>query len=299
MVKIPGNKTQKHLDMKLYPINITNFKIDGGSMFGVIPKVLWNRVNPADENNLCNWAIRSLLAVTGDRVILIDNGYGDKQDEKFFSHVYLNGGDGLEGALKKAGFSFSDVTDMVLTHLHADHCGGGVKRKESGNGYELTFPNATYWVSRSQWELAINPNLREAGAYFDENLLPMIESGHLRFIEEEQELYPGFSVRIMNGHTPGQIIPVVDYKNTKIVFTADLIPSTAHIPVVWNMSYDTQPLITMVEKQKFLEECLEKKYILFFQHDLLTECCTLQMTPKGIRADKKFNFSNISDYLSA
>jgi glyoxylase-like metal-dependent hydrolase (beta-lactamase superfamily II) len=285
--------------MQLYPINITNFKIDGGAMFGVIPKVLWNRVYPADENNLCNWAIRSLLAVTGDRVILVDNGYGDKQDEKFFSHVYLNGGDGLEGGLKKAGYSLADVTDVVLTHLHADHCGGGVKRKASGTGYELTFPNANYWVSLAQWELAVNPNVREADAFFEENLLPMMDSGHLRFIDEETELYPGFSLRIMNGHTPGQIIPIVDYKNTKIVFTADLIPSTAHIPIVWNMSYDTNPLITMEEKKKFLEECLKNNYILFFQHDLYAECCTLQMTPKGIRANKKFSFSDLSANLPA
>ena len=283
--------------MKIFPINITNFKIDGGAMFGVIPKVLWNRVYPADENNLCNWAIRSILAITGDRVILVDNGYGDKQDEKFFSHVYLNGGDGLEGGLKKAGYSLADVTDVVLTHLHADHCGGGVKRKTSGTGYELTFPNANYWVSLAQWELAVNPNVREADAFLEENLLPMMDSGHLRFIDEETELYPGFSIRIMNGHTPGQIIPIMDYKNTKIVFTADLIPSTAHIPVVWNMSYDTNPLITMEEKKRFLEECLKNSWILFFQHDLYAECCTLHMTPKGIRADKKFSFSDISANL--
>ena len=285
--------------MKIFPINITNFKIDGGAMFGVIPKVLWNRVYPADENNLCNWAIRSLLAVTGDRVILIDNGYGDKQDEKFFSHVYLNGGDGLEGGLKKAGYSLADVTDVVLTHLHADHCGGGVKRKVSGTGFELTFPNANYWVSLAQWELAVNPNIREADAFLEENLLPMMDSGHLRFIDEETELYPGFSLRIMNGHTPGQIIPIVDYEDTKIVFTADLIPSTAHIPIVWNMSYDTNPLITMEEKNEFLEECLKNNYILFFQHDLYNECCTLHMTPKGIRADKKFSFSDIAANLPA
>ena len=283
--------------MKLYPINITNFKIDGGAMFGVIPKVLWSRVCDSDDNNLCNWALRSLLADTGKRVILIDNGYGDKQNDKFFSHIHLNGGDGLEGALRKAGYEFEDVTDVVLTHLHADHCGGGIKRNLEGKGFELTFPNAIYWVSRAQWELALNPNIREADAFLEENLIPMMNSGHLRFIDEETELYPGFSLRIVNGHTPGQIIPVIDYNGTTLVFVADLIPSTAHIPIVWNMSYDTNPLITMDEKRNFLDECFEKNYILFFQHDMSTECCTLKKTPKGIRADKKFNLSDLSKYI--
>jgi len=279
--------------MKIHPIHITNFKIDGGAMFGVIPKVLWNRVYPADGNNLCNWALRSILVDTEGRVILVDNGYGDKQDDKFFSHVHLNGGDGLEGALKKAGYDFEDITDVLLTHLHADHCGGGVKRNANLSGFELTFPNAIYWVSLAQWELAVNPNIREADAFLEENLLPMMDSGHLKFIDEETELYPGISLRIMNGHTPGQIIPVIDYNGKIIVYAADLIPSTAHIPLVWNMSYDTNPLITMDEKKKLLEECLEKKYFLFFQHDIQTQCCTLQQTQKGIRADKKFDFSEI------
>jgi glyoxylase-like metal-dependent hydrolase (beta-lactamase superfamily II) len=285
------------MQMKLYPIHITNFKIDGGAMFGVVPKVLWSRVYPADENNLCNWALRSLLVDTGERVILIDNGYGEKQDQKFFSHVHLNGGDGLEGALKKAGYKFRDITDVLLTHLHADHCGGGVNRIKDSLGFELTFPNAIYWVSLAQWELAVNPNIREADAFLEENLLPMMDSGHLRFIDEETELYPGFSLRIMNGHTPGQLIPFVDYKGTRLVFTADLIPSTAHLPLVWNMSYDTSPLVTIEEKKGFLEECLEKNYILFFQHDLNTECCTLQKTHKGIRAENKFKFSDISGFI--
>jgi glyoxylase-like metal-dependent hydrolase (beta-lactamase superfamily II) len=265
----------------------------------VVPKVLWSRVYPADENNLCNWALRSLLVDTGERIILIDNGYGDKQDPKFFSRVHLNGGDGLEGALNKAGYRFGDITDVLLTHLHADHCGGGVKMNEARPGFELTFPNAIYWVSLAQWELAVNPNIREADAFLEENLFPMMDSGHLRFIDEETELYPGFSIRIVNGHTPGQIIPVVDYNGTTLVFVADLIPSTAHVPLVWNMSYDTNPLITIDEKKKILEESLEKKFILFFQHDLYTECCTLHQTPKGIRADKKFNSSDISNYISS
>ncbi len=229
--------------MKLFPIHISNFMIDGGAMFGVVPKALWQRKYPADENNLCNWALRSLLADTGERLILVDNGYGDKQDEKFFSHVHLNGGYGLEGALSRAGYRPDQVTDMVLTHLHSDHCGGGVKWNSDRTSYELSFPNATYWVSRRQWDWAIDPNVREADAYLDENLLPMQESGQLRFVEDSPfELAPGFSLRMYNGHTDGQLIPFIQYQGRTLVFTADLIPSLAHVPLKYNMSYDIHPL---------------------------------------------------------
>jgi len=275
--------------MKLFPIHITNFKIDGGAMFGVVPKVLWSKKYPADENNLCNWALRSLLIDTGERVILIDNGYGDKQDEKFFSHVYLNGGDGLEGALKKAGYSFDDVTDMVLTHLHTDHCGGGVKWNNDKTAYELTFKNATYWVSKPQWEWAMNANKQEKAAFLDENLLPMQESGKLRFIEGNTELYPGISLRLYNGHTVGQIIPFISTEEKTLVFVADLIPSTAHIPLVWNMAYDVYPMETLKEKEEFLDEAAENNYTLFFQHDLYNECATVHKTDKGVRVKETFN----------
>jgi len=273
--------------MKIYPVHITNFKIDGGAMFGVVPKTMWQRVMPADENNLCNWAIRSMLIDTGTRVILVDNGYGDKQDEKFFRYVYLNGGDGLIGGLAKAGYKPEDVTDMVLTHLHSDHCGGGVKRGSGGTGYELVFPNAEYIVSRRQWEWAINPNIREADAYLEENLLPMRDSGRLRLIDGPMQLCEGVELRIVSGHTPGQIIPVVDFNGRKVVFTADLIPSSAHIPLLWNMSYEIDPLLTIAEKTALLEEAVDNDYVLMFQHDLETECCTVERTPKGIRAGKK------------
>ncbi len=273
--------------MKIYPVHITNFKIDGGAMFGVVPKTMWQRVMPADENNLCNWAIRSMLIDTGTRVILVDNGYGDKQDEKFFRYVYLNGGDGLIGGLAKAGYKPEDVTDMVLTHLHSDHCGGGVKRGSGGTGYELVFPNAEYIVSRRQWEWAINPNIREADAYLGENLLPMRDSGRLRLIDGPMQLCEGVELRIVSGHTPGQIIPVADFNGRKVVFTADLIPSTAHIPLLWNMSYEIDPLLTIAEKTALLEEAVENDYVLMFQHDLETECCTVERTPKGVRAGKK------------
>ncbi len=283
--------------MKIYPVHITNFKIDGGAMFGVVPKALWQRVVPADENNRCDWAIRSLLIDTGSRVILVDNGYGDKQDEKFFSHVYLHGGDGLIGGLAKAGYRPEDVTDMVLTHLHSDHCGGGVRRSPDGTGYELVFPNADYIVSRRQWEWAMNPNLREADAYLEENLIPMRDSGRLKLIDGAMQLCDGVELRIVSGHTPGQIIPVVDLGDRKLVFAADLIPSAAHIPLLWNMSYDIDQLLTISEKSALLAEALAGNYVLMFQHDLTTECCTVVDTPKGIRAGKKLraqgNFSTL------
>jgi glyoxylase-like metal-dependent hydrolase (beta-lactamase superfamily II) len=277
--------------MKLYPIHITNFKIDGGSMFGVIPKVLWNKKYPADENNLCNWALRSLLIDTGDRVILIDNGYGDKQDEKFFSHVYLNGGNGLEGALKKNGYSFDDVTDIILTHLHADHCGGGVKYNSDKSGFELTFKNANYWVSKPHWEWAMKPNKQEGAAFLEENLKPMFDSGQLKFVEQDIELYPGINLRLYNGHTVGQIIPFINAGKETIVFVADLIPSTAHIPLVWNMAYDVYPMKMLEEKEDFLNEAADKNYTLFFQHDLYNECAKVHNTEKGVRVKESFTLN--------
>ncbi|MBI9055365.1 MAG: MBL fold metallo-hydrolase [Bacteroidales bacterium] len=277
--------------MKLYPIHITNFKIDGGSMFGVVPKFLWNKKYPADENNLCNWALRSLLIDTGDRVILIDNGYGDKQDEKFFSHVYLNGGNGLEGALKKNGYSFDDVTDIILTHLHADHCGGGVKYNSDKSGFELTFKNANYWVSKPHWEWAMKPNKQEGAAFLEENLKPMFDSGQLKFVEQDIELYPGINLRLYNGHTVGQIIPFINTGKETIVFMADLIPSTAHIPLVWNMAYDVYPMKMLQEKEDFLNEAADKNYTLFFQHDLYNECAKVHKTEKGVRVKKSFTLN--------
>ncbi len=273
-------------ETKVFPIHISNFKLDGGAMFGVVPKSIWQRYYPADEKNLCNWALRSLLVDNGEQRILIDNGCGDKQNEKFFSFLQLNGGDGLEGGLNKHGYNPEDITDMVLTHLHFDHCGGGVKRSKNGNGFELTFPNATYWVSRRQWEWAMNPNKREKDSYLEENLLPMMDSGRLKFIEEEGELFPGFEVRIFNGHTEGQVIPIVSYKDKKLVYSADLCPSTVHIPAHYNMSFDVRPLISMKEKEEFMQEAYENGYILFFEHDLYHECSTLEKTNRGIRAGK-------------
>ncbi len=279
--------------MKLQLFNISNFKVDGGAMFGVVPKVLWSRVYSSDENNLIVLTLRSLVIETDEHVILVDTGWGDKQDEKFFRHVYLHGGEGLTEGLNRRGYKPEDITDVVLTHLHADHCGGGVKRNEGGTGYELTFPEATYHVSRTQWEWAVKNNVREADSFLDENIIPIMDSGHLNLVDEEGELFPGFSVRICYGHTPGLIIPVIKYKDKTLVYTGDLIPTVAHIPVIWNMSYDIGSLKTIEEKEKILEEALDGGYILVFQHDEHVECCTLEMTPKGIRAKEKFDFKEI------
>jgi len=279
--------------MKIHLFNIANFLVDGGAMFGVVPKALWSRVYPSDENNLIVLPLRSMIVEEGNHVILVDTGWGDKQDEKFFRHVHLHGGEGLINGLKTRGFDPEDITDVVLTHLHADHCGGSVMKKKDGSGFEMVFPEAVYHVSRTQWEWASKNNLREADAFLEENILPIAQSGRLNLVDDENELFPGFSVKIFYGHTPGLMIPVIKYKDKTLVYTGDLIPTTAHLPLIWNMSYDIESLKTIEEKNNLLNEALENNYILVFQHDNYTECCTLQMTPKGIRGDKKMSFSDI------
>jgi glyoxylase-like metal-dependent hydrolase (beta-lactamase superfamily II) len=280
--------------MKIDLFNIASFKVDGGAMFGVVPKVLWSRVYAADENNLISLPLRSLIIETGDRVILVDTGWGDKQDEKFFRHVHLHGGEGLIQGLKNRGYKPEDITDVFLTHLHADHCGGGVRKSETGKGFELTFPEATYHVNRTQWEWAVKNNLREADSFLEENILPIEQSGHLNLVDEEEELFPGFSVLFCYGHTPGLMIPVIRYNDKTLVYTGDLIPTSAHIPLIWNMSYDIESLKSIDEKLKLLNKALEENYILVFQHDKDVECCNLEMTQKGIKAKEKFLFSEIS-----
>ena len=279
--------------MKLHLFNISNFRTDGGAMFGVVPKILWSRVYTSDKNNLIVLTLRSLIVETDGHVILVDTGWGDKQDEKFFRHIHMHNGEGLIEGLKIRGYEPEDITDVVLTHLHADHCGGGVKRDATGKGYELTFPNATYHVSRIQWEWAVKNNLREADSFLEENILPIKESRHLSFVERDGELFPGFSVKICYGHTPGLMIPYIIYKNRTLVYAGDLIPTIAHLPLIWNMSYDIESLKTIEEKDKLLKEALEGNYILVFQHDEKYECCTLEMTPKGIRAKERLGFSEI------
>ena len=280
--------------MKLNLFNISNFKVDGGAMFGVIPKTLWSRVYPSDENNLIVLTLNSLVAETDGHVILVDTGWGDKQDDKFFRHVHLHGGEGLIAGLKSKGYSPEDITDVVLTHLHADHCGGSVRNKPGGTGYGLVFPEAMHHVSRVQYEWASANNIREADAFLEENILPLAQSGRLNLVDEEGELFKDFSVRICYGHTPGLMIPVMDYNGKKLVYTGDLIPTMAHIPLIWNMSYDIESLKTIEEKKSILQEALDGNYILVFQHDAHFECCTLEMTAKGIRAKDKFSFNEIS-----
>lgn len=265
-------------------------------MFGVVPKVLWNRVYPADENNLIPLALKSLVVEVDGRIILIDNGIGNKQDEKFMSHVYAFGGEGLVEGLAKSGYKPNDITDVILTHLHYDHCGGGVYRDSDGT-FRLTFPNAQYHVSRAQWEWAINPNSREADAYLSENLLPMKELGVLNLIEREGEFYHGIELRFFNGHTRGQIIPIITYKGWKLVFTADLFPFRAHLPLPWIMSYDVEPLKTLAEKEQFLRESLDGNYIFIYQHDYYADCSGVQITPKGIRATEGFSFDELVQQL--
>jgi glyoxylase-like metal-dependent hydrolase (beta-lactamase superfamily II) len=279
--------------MKLHLFNIANFKVDGGAMFGVVPKALWSRVYPSDENNLIVLSLRSLIVETGGHVILVDTGWGDKQDEKFFRHVYQHGGEGLIEGLGKRGYRKEDITDVFLTHLHADHCGGGVIRNSEGS-YGLTFPNATYHVSKKQWEWAVKNNPREEDAFLEENIRPIGESGHLNLVESEEELFPGFSIMMCYGHTPGLMIPVIRNEGKTLVYTGDLIPTAAHIPLIWNMSYDIESLRTIEEKERILQKALNDEYTLVFQHDEKIECCDVGMTPKGIRLKNKFSFQEAS-----
>ncbi|MCK9449682.1 MAG: MBL fold metallo-hydrolase [Bacteroidales bacterium] len=269
--------------MKLYPIETGNFKLDGGAMFGVVPKVLWQKVYPADENNLCNWAMRCLLVVDGDRRILIDNGIGSKQDENWLRHYYLNGDDSLEKSLAAAGYKPEDITDMVLTHMHFDHCGGSVNWNADKTGFELGFPNANYWTSRQQYEWATHPNRREEASFLKENILPIKESGKLNLIDKEGEYIPNITFKLFEGHTAGQLIPHINYHGRTVVFMADLLPSTAHVPMPWIMAYDTRPLETLKDKERFFREALADDYVLFLEHDLYHEACTLEQTPKGAR----------------
>lgn len=279
--------------MKLHLFNIASFRVDGGAMFGVVPKVLWSGVYPADEQNLINMALNTLIVETDGHVVLVDTGWGDKQDEKFFRHTWIHGGEGLIEGLAKRGYKPENITDVVLTHLHADHCGGGAVKRKSGYGYDLTFPAATYHVSRTQWEWGVKNNIREEDSFLEENILPLSQGGHLNLVDEECELFSDFAIRICYGHTPGLMIPVIRYNDKTIVFAGDLIPTVAHIPLIWNMSYDVEPLKTIEEKSNILNEGLKGDYVFVFQHDENVECCTLEMTPKGIRAGRKFGFSEI------
>ena len=279
--------------MQLYTIDTGYFKLDGGAMFGVVPKVLWSRTNPADENNLCPWAMRSLLIEDGDRLILIDNGIGDKQDDKFLKHYYLHGDVNLHSSLSKHGFSADDVTDVFLTHLHFDHCGGSVKWNKDKTGFEMAFKNAKYWTNKKHWQWATVPNDREKASFLKDNIIPIKESGHLNFVEQEKNIFNNFDALFVNGHTESQMIPHITYKDKTIVFAADLLPSSGHIPLPYVMGYDTKPLVTLTEKEKFLNEAAEREYIIFLQHDNYSECCSLQKTEEGVRLKDTFSLSEI------
>ncbi len=275
--------------MKLHSIETEYFKLDGGAMFGVVPKVIWNKLNPADENNLCSWAMRCMLIEDGDRKILVDTGIGDKQDAKFLGHYHLHGEHTLLKSLAEKGFSPEDITDVFLTHLHFDHCGGSVKRNDQG---ELVpaFPNAVYWSNESHWDTATRPNAREKASFLRENILPIRESGQLQFIPEVQDtaFTANIRVRFSYGHTKAMMYPLITYHDKTIVYMADVLPSTAHIPLPYVMAYDMFPLTTLEEKKAFLEEAEAKQYVLFFEHDPVHECCVLIKTDRGIRAGETF-----------
>ncbi|MGZ5280659.1 MAG: MBL fold metallo-hydrolase [Bacteroidia bacterium] len=273
--------------MKLYTIDTGFFKLDGGAMFGVVPKSMWNKVNPADENNMCNWAMRCLLIDDGNDLILIDNGMGNKQDDKFFSYYYLNGDDTLEKSLAKHGFRPEDITHNLLTHLHFDHCGGGIKWNKDRTGYEAFFPNALYVTGKQQWDLAMKPNPREKASFLKENLLPMQEMGILQLTEKEDNILPNISVKYVHGHTEGMLIPHINYKGRTIVYMADLMPAHFYTSAAWVMAYDTQPLLSMQEKPAFLNAAAENDHILFFEHDPFIECATIEKTEKGFKIKDK------------
>lgn len=273
--------------MKLHSINTGLFKLDGGAMFGVVPKSIWQKSNPADENNMCTWAMRLLLIEDGKRLTLVDTGIGNKQSEKFFSHYHLHGGDTLDNSLQSLGFHRDDITDVFLTHLHFDHCGGAIEYNSSKDGFRPAFKNASFWSNERHWEWATKPNSREKASFLSENILPIQESGQLKFIErtgdfkENSEL--GFDILFVDGHTDSMMVPHINYKGKTICYMADLLPSTGHIPLPYVMGYDTRPLITMEEKSKFLNTAAEKEFVLMLEHDSVNECCTLQTTDKGIR----------------
>lgn len=279
--------------MKLHSINAGYFKLDGGAMFGVVPKSIWNKTNPADSNNMIDMAMRCLLVEYGDRLVLIDNGIGDKQDVKFFGYYYLHGDDTLQKSLAKAGFGLDDITDVFLSHLHFDHCGGSIVRNKSGDGFHPAFPNAVYWSNEEHWNWATNPNAREKASFLKENILPIQESGQLRFTKADAELFPGFRVKFFNGHTDAMMIPHIQYRGRTLVYMADLLPTTGHIPVPYVMAYDTRPLLTLDEKSKFMEDAASHDYVLFLEHDPKQECCTVEKTEKGIRFKEAFPLISI------
>ena len=290
----------KKTTMQLYTINTGYFKLDGGAMFGVVPKSIWNKINPADENNLCDWALRCMLIEDEGRLILVDTGNGDKQDAKFFGHYHLHGDDTLEKSLNIHGFHPDDITDVFLTHLHFDHCGGAIKR--AGDQLVPAFKNAKYWSNAAHWDWAVYPNAREKASFLKENILPIKERGQLEMVEVnggingqlgKTRFTDNIAVRFVSGHTESMMLPQIQYKGRTVVYMADLLPSQGHIPLPYVMGYDMFPLTTLNEKTSFLKEALEGDYVLFFEHDPVYECCTLKQTERGIRPDQFFKLSEL------
>jgi glyoxylase-like metal-dependent hydrolase (beta-lactamase superfamily II) len=279
--------------MKLHTIDTGFFKLDGGAMFGVVPKSIWNKTNPADENNLCTWAMRCLLIEDEGRLILVDTGIGNKQDERFFSHYYLHGNASLDSSLAALGFTPDDITDVFLTHLHFDHVGGAVVRENEE--LSLAFKNATYWSNQKQWDWAVNPNDREKASFLKENILPIHESGRLKFIPVEDgfQFTANIKVRFAYGHTEAMMLPQISYKGKQVLYMADLLPSVGHIPLPYVMAYDMFPLQTLTEKKIFLDEAVKNNYVLFLEHDAVNECCTLQLTEKGVRLNEIFKLEKL------
>ncbi len=277
--------------MRLAAIHTGNFRLDGGAMFGVVPKVIWQRYNQPDENNLCNWAMRCLLVEDGDRLILIDNGIGDKQSEKFFGYYFLNGEQSLKNSLHKAGVDFDDITDVVLTHLHFDHCGGSVHWNSGKTHIEPTFKNATYWSHEGHWNHAINPNPREKASFLSENILPIKESGQLKFVGDDLKISDNISMILANGHTEKMMCPKIQYKDQTLVFAADMIPSAAHVPPHYAMGYDIRPLVRMEENAAFLQEAVDNDYTLFYEHDLMNECGKITLNNGKFKAGEVFPLS--------
>jgi glyoxylase-like metal-dependent hydrolase (beta-lactamase superfamily II) len=279
--------------MNLHTIDTGFFKLDGGAMFGVVPKSIWNKSNPADENNLCTWAMRCLLIADEGRLILVDTGIGNKQDQKFFSHYYLHGDASLDRSLASLGFHRDDITDVFLTHLHFDHVGGAIIR--DGEKLVPAFKNATYWSNEKHWDWAVNPNDREKASFLKENILPIQESGQLKFIDSNDGVnFTGqVSVRFVSGHTEAMMLPLINYKGRQILYMADLMPSIGHIPLPYVMAYDMFPLKTLAEKKIFWNEAVDKNYVLFMEHDPVNECCTLQQTEKGIRLKETFKLEEL------
>lgn len=294
--------------MKIHTINTGLFKLDGGAMFGVVPKTLWSKFQSADENNLCTWSMRCLLIEQDGKLILVDNGLGNKQDDRFFSHYYLHGDDSLDKSLAALGYHRDDITDVLLTHLHFDHCGGSIVRE--GERLVSAFKNAIYWSNERHWKWATEPNDREKASFLKENILPIQLSGQLKFVDVsaaagvgaapagrlatvENVIIPGLSVRLVNGHTDAMMLPQLQYKGKTLVFMADLLPSVGHMPLPYVMAYDMFPLTTLQEKRSFLDEAAMGEYVLFFEHDAINECCIAEKTEKGVRGGKGFRLEEL------